>query len=346
MNARLPSVSGATSTVCPSDSSRRAVSCVAAATSGSTGVPVSVSRSSATPQAPRRRAADHAHRLEDPVAAGPLRHREPLRAVAHRDRLGMTDGNVHRPDRAAERHGTAPRRLEPEHAAAGRGHADRSTAVGRVRGRHDPRRHQRRRASRRSAGAVVGVPGIARRAAEQRLGGAREPELRRGALAEEDEPGFLECVDVGSLARAADRPKDREPECVGSPRTSSRSLMNVGTPAKGPASGPRAASRARPKASVTMALIRGSTASALPTAASTASSAVMRPLRIASAVPTASTGARRRTAAGSRVAQARERARMRRRARAALSSRRRRGPVPCALPRSPRPAGGRSRDET
>ena len=93
---------------------------------------------------------------------------------------------------------------------------------------------------------------------------------------------------TGPLAVAGDRPKDREPECVGRPRTSSRSLMNVGTPANGPVSAPRATSRARPKASVTMALIRGSTASARPTAASTASSAVIRPPWIASAVATAS----------------------------------------------------------
>ncbi len=88
----------------------------------------------------------------------------------------------------AERIASA-RRLEPEHAAARGGDADRPAAVTTVRHRHHAGGDGGRGTAARAARGVLRVPRVAGRPEGARLGRGRDAELRCVGLAENDEPG-------------------------------------------------------------------------------------------------------------------------------------------------------------
>ena len=127
-------------------------------------------------------------------------------AVAHAARDDMRDREA-RPALAAigTHRRTAACRFQPEEAAGGGRNADRAAAVAGIGERQNAGGHRRGRAARRTAGGMVEVPGIARRAIEPRLGRAGEAEFGRVGLAEDDEAGlqvaFGQCrVVIGLVA--------------------------------------------------------------------------------------------------------------------------------------------------
>jgi len=112
-------------------------------------------------------------------------------AVAHAARDDMRDREARPAFAAIGTHRRAAAcRFQPEEAAGGGRNADRAAAVAGIGERQDAGRNRRRRAARRTAGGMVEVPGIARRAIEPRLGCAGEAEFGRIALAEDDEAGL------------------------------------------------------------------------------------------------------------------------------------------------------------
>ncbi len=100
-----------------------------------------------------------------------------------------------------------PARLQPDQAAARRGHPDRPGRVVRVRHRHRACRHQRRGPAARSADPAVECPRVARRTVPDRLGGEADRQLGHGRQAEGDqargaEPGHQLVVVARDDARS------------------------------------------------------------------------------------------------------------------------------------------------
>src|ERR1043166_8746147 len=86
--------------------------------------------------------------------------------------------------RRSERY-TATSRLEAEHATAGCGDADGTSAVATMRHGKNAAGDQRRGAARGAAGGSLQIPGVPCLAEENGLGGYRQPEFRRVRLAED-----------------------------------------------------------------------------------------------------------------------------------------------------------------
>ncbi len=200
-----PSSSGAgaaSSTVCPSDSSRRAVSSTAATHVGSTAArPRGAVVRTPTRSRPGAAATSSAYGRGEgrrvPVAGHvSLQHIEHRRAVAHRTRLDVTHDES-RPRLVFVRSERDPtsRRFEAEQAAHARRDADRAAAVAGVRDGHHPARDRGRRTPARAAAAVREVPRVVR--GSVRLGFRRrhEAEFRRVRLGDDHEPRSLELLE-------------------------------------------------------------------------------------------------------------------------------------------------------
>ncbi len=142
------------------------------------------------------RLAERAH-----VVAGARRNRPRVPAVVagdHREQPGdVFDGRAHRTamiDGIADRHRArgrhqSPGRLQAVDAAPARGRADRSALVAAERHRHLARRHQRRTAARRAAGAVRRVMRIADDAAGAGMACSGKAEIFAGRLARDGAAG-------------------------------------------------------------------------------------------------------------------------------------------------------------
>ena len=149
---------------------------------------------------------ERAHRRGRGVGIAGHRARD---RVQHRGRV--TDGSgdhvpsdepvphftVLRADRDA-----ATRRLQTDEATLARRHPDGTATVARVRYRRHARSHCSCRSTTRPAGAVVGIPRVARGAVRVRLSGDLQSELGSVRLPDDYEPGLFELVElVGVLLR-------------------------------------------------------------------------------------------------------------------------------------------------
>src|ERR1051325_9796137 len=88
-------------------------------------------------------------------------------------------------ERGRSERDTATSRFEAEHATAGCGDADRTSAVAAVCHGKNAAGDQRRGAARGAAGGPFEIPGVPRLAEENGLGRYRQPEFRRVRLAED-----------------------------------------------------------------------------------------------------------------------------------------------------------------
>jgi hypothetical protein len=112
------------------------------------------------------------------------------RAVLDRPchRAGVVEGEGERQDTVAAHQAVG--RLYPRDAAEGGGAADRAAGIGAGRAKDQAAGERSAAAAGRTAGEVVGVPGIACRRPWKIEGRSAHGELMRGELAEEHRPGL------------------------------------------------------------------------------------------------------------------------------------------------------------